>query len=320
MELDCINKSKKNKILFINHKLKKCGIYLFGKRLYNILKNSHNIEFVFKEIDNYQDYQNEILNNNYDAILYNYHPITMSWLKNTNINTNIKSIGIKNDIQENDMFDIVINFDCNFIEKSNRYTLPRPLFENINIKIYNSSLEKFTKFIEFGKNTSLPIFGSFGFCSIVKNFHQIVKYVSNNYDKAIIKFIMPQSNTGADNEKVIDMCNNNLNNPNIKLIIYRDFVEELDILKFLDSNTINIFMYENLTGGGVAGIIDYALSVNTPIAITNSSWFKHIYNENIDINKKNIEYIINNYLIVGNNLKEKFSNKNLIDKVEKCIL
>jgi hypothetical protein len=43
---------------------------------------------------------------------------------------------------------------------------------------------------------------------------------------------------------------------------------------------------------GLASSIDYALSVKKPLGICDSSWFRHIYSEDIDVYKTNINEII----------------------------
>ena len=46
-------KEKKYNVLFVNHKIKKCGVYQYGVRLFTILKESEKINWVFKEMDCY---------------------------------------------------------------------------------------------------------------------------------------------------------------------------------------------------------------------------------------------------------------------------
>lgn len=306
------------KVLFINHKLKRCGVYQYGVRLYNILKKSQNVEWVFREVDCYEEYLNELINDYYDAVFYNYHPDIMKWLNRENIPKCIKNIGLQHDLVENDIFDITLRLDPTLVERENRFNIPRPIFENIN-KTHISKSEKFSDFLKNGKESGLPIFGSFGFGLKRKNFDKIVKYVCANYDEAIIKFVMPTAETIQFDECVIDDCYRELIKPGVKLLIYRDFVDEDDIIYFLDSTSLNIFMYESYLCAGVSSVIDYALSVKTPIAITNSSWFRHIYCEDIDIEIKDINYIIKHSPCVCHKYRELFSNKNLIQVVEKLL-
>ena len=92
-------------------------------------------------------------------------------------------------------------------------------------------------------------------------------------------------------DEVEAACIEECTNPGIKLNITHDFKDDSDTLKFLASNDINVFLYgEN--GEGISSVIDYALSVKRPIAISKSRMFRHIMNNAILIDNNSIEEII----------------------------
>ena len=64
--------SIKMRILFINHKKSQCGVYNYGKRLFDIWKKSLAIDFDYIEIDSLEEYNN-IEFSDYNYIVYNYH-------------------------------------------------------------------------------------------------------------------------------------------------------------------------------------------------------------------------------------------------------
>lgn len=315
-------KEKKYNVLFVNHKIKKCGVYQYGVRLFTILKESENINWVFKEMDCYDEYINEIHNTAYDLIFYNYHPQIMQWLNLFNIQKRVKNIGLQHDLVENDIFDTTLRLDCTLDERPNRYNIQRPIFENVDklLENYTPFSEEFAEFLNYGKDTNIPIFGSFGFGFKRKNFDQIVKYVCDNCDEAIIKFVMPRADTAPFDAYIIDECLSEIKKPGIKLVITHEFVNEIDIVKFLQTTTMNIFMYQTYLSAGVSSVIDYALSVKTPIAITNSSWFRHIYSEEIDVSVNYLNHIFKHSSSHCDKYREKFSNKNLIDTVDKHVI
>ena len=315
-------KEKKYNVLFVNHKIKKCGVYQYGVRLFTILKESEKINWVFKEMDCYDEYINEIHNTAYDLIFYNYHPQIMQWLNPFNIQKRVKNIGLQHDLDENDIFDTTLRLDCTLDERPNRYNIQRPIFENVDklLENYTPFSEEFAEFLNYGKDTKIPIFGSFGFGFKRKNFDQIVKYVCDNCDEAIIKFVMPCADTVQFDAYIIDECVSEMKKPGINLLITHEFVDEIDIVKFLQTTTMNIFMYETYLSAGVSSVIDYALSVKTPIAITNSSWFRHIYSEEIDVCVNNLNHILKHSSSVCDKYREKYSNKNLIDTVDKHVI
>ena len=62
------------KVLFLNTKKQKCGVYQYGKRLFHILEKTPDVHYIYKDFESYQEYQ-EIINGEviYDVFFYNYH-------------------------------------------------------------------------------------------------------------------------------------------------------------------------------------------------------------------------------------------------------
>lgn len=303
------------KILFLNHKKQQCGVYQYGLRLYDIIKNSVDIEYIYKEIDCYNEY-NAIDANTFNGIIYNYHQSTMPWLNKNNIFKN-KSICIPHESRA-DFFDIVCDPNPDIIETHNKYAIPRPLFENINeiIKnvVYGSTDNQ--KFIESYANDNIPIFGSFGFAN--KGFDKIVKIINDNYDEAIIKFIIPiadfDPNSHNTNNDVNNACSLANKKKKIKLLISHNFFSNEEILKFLKLNTLNIFLYDYMDGRGISSAVDYALSVRKPLAISDSYMFRHIYSDKICLYKTTIKNCIDNSIDYCDQYLTKYCNLNLINK------
>ena len=308
------------KVLFLNSKRQRCGVYQYGKRLFNILDKSANAKYIYNELDSYDEYINIINTDKYDTILYNYHPAVMEWLNEYNIQKNIKNIGMQHDLAENDIFDITLRLDTTLEERPNRYNIPRPIFENIDTLLNNHIPESDTinNFIKYSEN-NVPIFGSFGFGFNRKCFDKIVKIVNDNYDSALIKFIIPTAETQSSDDGIIERCISNITKPGIKLMIIHEFLDENDILLFLRSNTMNIFMYESHPSAGVSSVFDYALSVKTPIAISDASWFRHIYSDEICVYKRNIKDILNVSEEYCKTFLDIFSNEKLRNKIESII-
>jgi len=130
---------------------------------------------------------------------------------------------------------------------------------------------------------------------------------------------MPHADTQPSDPTVVKKCLRNVTKKGIKVMISHDFLDEKDILLFLRSNTMNIFMYDTHHSAGVSSVIDYALSVKTPIAISDASWFRHIYSDEICVYKNNILDIMNvsnNYCLKFHDI---FSNENLRNKVKNVL-
>lgn len=303
------------KVMFINHCRKQCGIYQYGKRMFDILHKSNKNKYHYMELNNASEYDTIIKNNDYTAIIYNYNLLTMSWLNQYNICNKRLNIGIVHESDPN-FFCKIISIDPTIIERDNIYTIPRPIFEELP-QINNYDCKEFEKFCAY-HNSDKIIFGSFGFGFNFKGFHSIVKMINQQYDNAIIKFLIPtadfDTNGKQTTREAIHQCKNyNIKN-NIELMIYTEFVSENDLLRFLISTDMNIFLYDKLEGRGISSTIDYALSVPTPFGISDSNMFHHIYSDEICLYKNSIEQCMTNGIKYCSNFKKLYSHENMITK------
>jgi hypothetical protein len=311
-------------VLFLNHKKKQCGVYQYGLRIYNILKLTKDINYEYYELDCVEEYNYITSKNNYYAIIYNYHVATMSWLNANNIRKDILSVAIPHEISVS-FFNITCNIDPDAVETNNHYSLPRPIFENIEeiFSNINYSSEENKNFINLHTNENLHIFGSFGFGFEFKGFDKIVKLINDNYDNAVIKFIIPTAdfcNSSNENNKNLSSKCLSLNiKPGIKLLISHAFFSNEEILKFLSLNTMNIFLYDKLDGRGISSAIDYAISVKKPIGISDSYMFRNIYSDEICLYKTSIVNCLNNSVNYCNKYLEKYSNENLRNKFKNIL-
>ena len=302
-------------VLFLNHKVKECGVYQYGNRLCDILQKTPNITYHYRELDSLEEY-NTIINEFQiiDAIIYNYYDSTMYWLNDETIQKKIKNIGIYHESIMNVHFDYIIdirNIDIGNIEDY----IPRPIFEEIEHIVNNN--EYSNDFINSYKDSGLPIFGSFGFSFDNKGFDKIVKMVNDQYDEAVIKLLIPKAHFDVPNRSdhpMFERCKQNVTKPGIILKICKDFFTNEQVLSFLHSNTMNIFMYDLMMSRGLSSTIDYALSVRKPIGISNSDMFRHIYSDDICLYKVSIQDCLSKSLDHCQTHMEKNSNENLINK------
>lgn len=310
-------------VIFFNHKIINCGVYQYGKRVIEILQKDLEINYIYKEIDCVEEYHKAISeNDNIKACIYNYHSATMSWLNSSNIQKKVKNIGIPHESPEY-LFDIVCNIDPDAPESYNNFSLPRPIYENIEEIISKpSENDVINDFINKYTDTEIPIFGSFGFGFDNKGFDKIIKLVNEQYDNAVIKFVIPIAYFDPDPNRIYrlsQLCYNFNYKPGIKLMIINEFFTTSDILKFLYSNTMNIFLYDKMNGRGISSTIDYALSVKKPLAISDSYMFRNIYSDKICLYKNTITHCLQDSSDYCSIYLKKYSNKVLIDKFKNIL-
>src|SRR4029078_3645796 len=167
------------RVLLVNHKIKQCGVYQYGKRLFNLLLNCSTIHFDYREIDNINDYRS-LLHSHYDIIIYNYYASTLPWLNNHNIQKKCKNIGLHH---ENDIY---IHFDQVLQVRS----FGRPLFKFNSLSVTNP----------------IPVIGSFGFGFNNKGFDKIIQYVNDQFDEAIIRLNITSAHFGDGNDQSTKKC------------------------------------------------------------------------------------------------------------------
>ena len=166
-------------IIFLNHKKKQCGVYQYGFRLYNILKNCKLNKYIYKEVDTYKEYLDVINeNDDIDFVIYNCCGLTMPWLNHNSIyvkNKIFKTIGMIHPFWTENLgrtinFDIKIDYNTNNIDEPilKKFVIPRPIIE-VNHLFFNKKIENkdLNNFITY-KDKNIPIFGSFGLASKIK--------------------------------------------------------------------------------------------------------------------------------------------------------
>lgn len=299
------------KVLFLNHKQQQCGVYQYGYRSAQILKDSQQYDITYVEVATGSEFTFIVKHYEPDAIIYNYHPSTMSWLDNIiidNLLPDVHHIGIYHEGEKTLAFDTNINLDPNNVEiRGVHYSIPRPL---LNF----SGLTR----ISYPR----PVIGSFGFGFFNKGFQRLVRQVNKEFDEALIMLDIPFAHYGdinGDSAKLIaEACHTLITKPGIHLHISHEFVSEDILLHKLASNDINCFLYDDMPGRGISSVIDYALSVDTPIAISKSNMFRHIIDvqPSICIEDRSIKDIISSGTNPLQKYKDNWSHENFIKKYE----
>lgn len=269
-------------VLILNHSTQNCGVYQFGKRVADLAVQSTSVNFIYKEINNPDEYKDCLAIYKPTHILYNWYPITMNWLKD-DLDHSIKHYFIyhdghyrKNNVDKFLFFGAagVKNGSLKDFPLEKQVVLPRPLLNYTGV---------------YRENNILNI-GSFGFGFHHKGFPDIVRYVNENFDQAILNLHIPNGHfgdpSGITAKEVIDYCKKENTSSGIQLNITSNLLTNYELLEFLAGNDINLFMYFTVNEG-LSSVVDYALSVKRPIAINDNMMFRHIPEPDIRISKNN---------------------------------
>lgn len=271
-------------VLIINHDRVECGTYQFCKRIYNIVCNE---TIIYMDAKNREDYLAALKYTNPDYVIYNYHWDRMPWLKEADIleNTKVKHYFLFHDGSIFPHYDKYI-----FSGEMPNYPTPIPLDKSI---LLPRPLIDYKGSYPFN---DVPTIGSFGFATDHKRFPELVSLVNRTFDKAHIRLHITSPYFGVTEgynlPKIVNRCKVNNINPNIKLTITSNFVDDQELLTFLAGNDINVLYYEYLNNPGISSAIDYALSVRRPFAVTKNNLFRHVANDYTLLEKNSIRDIM----------------------------
>lgn len=309
------------RVLFISHKDKQCGVYQFGYNIGRALKKSKRFRFIYVECSSLDDLHKYV--NKYKPVctIYNYQGATQPWL-NSRITEDFKTpqIGIIHEVTQKVSDSATNYFLDSYIAPDPTLILKNPIVYKTGRLLLKNNLKK--------TNNKIPVIGSFGFASANKNFDLLVKEVCKEFDEAVIRLNISFAKFGDENgelaKKIITKCKKIvIKYPKIKLVYSHDFLDEKGLLEFLSSNTINAFLYSDSGNRGISSVIDFALSVKVPIAISsNSTMFRHIKNTypSIILSKNNsFKDIIKNGTKPLEGFYEEWSEKNLIWDYERIV-
>ena len=330
-----------NKILFVSHKKARCGVYEFGKKITDVLALSKKYQFIRAECSSMDELQDTIRKNNPAAIIYNYHPSVLPWVV-TKINgafyrSNIASIkipqiGIIHEITQ-DVADAATAYRKKFLFGRGShlintlfdfYIAPDPTLLLLNPLVYKTG-----RLVPKYKNTfqppTTPTIGSFGFATPGKGFEEIVQLVQGEFDKAIIRFNIPAADFGdknGENARIVEeRCKALITKPGIQLIVTHDFLDDASVTDFLAQNTANVFLYKNSGARGLSSAIDFAMAVQRPIAVSDSTMFRHILDvsPSICVTKNSLSSIVQNGFAPLREHFDEWTAENLLWNYERII-
>lgn len=311
-----ININHEKTILIVNSKISNCGVYQYGKRLFEILNNGA-CKYIYKyiEIDCKDEFLFQIEKIKPNVIIYNQTPLTMPWLNADIIESiNCAQGTIVHVFNQKLPFDFNIHQNPDYVDSNNNYHILRPIF-NYDKKVSETVTSKVIKI------------GSFGLNMTEKQYPAICQMVVDQFKNKNVEILLhiPHGHFcegGVVFKQIINECNNIIKNTTIKLSVSTDFMSDNDILMFLGENDLNIFLYKKYdTYRGISSAIDYAISVGKPIAVSNSGMFYHISKQvpSICTDNSSLTDIIKNGFAPLASIKNNWSRENFAIRFDQVI-
>ena len=312
-------------VLLVNHYKSQCGVYQYGVDIYSSLKKSTKYDFQYAECKDVTELDLIKVNYSPEVIIYNYHPVTMPWIHTTVRVKGLKQICIMHEVDP----DVSESFSNILFDE---YIVANPVFSSNKDFVHSSERLILNKEV-YKKNKKIPIITSYGFGFKHKGFEDIVNLVKREFSKAIVRFNMPYNqhievdgkpNIPNGNKKetkiIIDSCRKISHGSGIDLRITHDYMSKDELFDFLSDSTVNIFLYKRGCWG-ISSVIDSALAVRRPIAISRNKMFQHIYDAtpSICVENNSLKTIISNGITPLLPYYEKWSEENFIKRYENII-
>ena len=261
-------------LVFATHSQQQCGVYQFGKQIFEALERSSKFQFIYCELSDASELRAAVVSHNPSAVIINFHPATIGWAQGwASWSLQIPTIGIMHEMntaladQMNDaLFDYYIFHDPS-AETQN------PLFFKAARLIHPPS-----------QPASLPArftVGSFGFATPGKGFEAVAARAHAEFDDCLIRFNIPWSEfcdkDGSQARLVADRCRSLIVKPGVQIEVTHDFFDLDGVEQFLAGNSINAFFYDEQEGRGISSAVDLALSARRPIAARRTSMVRHLF-------------------------------------------
>jgi len=240
------------------------------------MQSDGQIDWRYVECDSMDEFIANTAIFNPDAVVLNYHPMTLAWVADPQLKTCgvpcfavfHEACQISADAFDVDLFDYLLCPDPTLLPR-NPLVVPVPRF----IPYPRPAAERLP---------GVFTVGSFGFATPGKGFERLCGLVNTEFDVARIRINIPPHDidtliSQAALDALLAECRNRVTKPGITLEITQDFMDEEALLDFLAENTINAFLYDNAESRGISSCIDYALASGRPIALSGSSMFRNLH-------------------------------------------
>jgi len=297
-------------ILFVNYKEQQCGVYQYGKNVFDALNQSQKYSFRYVEVSSLEDLDAAVSESKSQAIIYNYHPQTLSFI-NPNMTRRYPPVNIaimhemtqaEADAMPNGFFQYYVMGDPTLMENN------PAVFKTGRLII---------RYTNRNEAPDVVTIGTFGFSVGSKGYQRVIDAVQDEFDEAIIRIHIPANGIidedGAAARQHIEECQKRIKKPGVRIVASHDFLDRQAMLDFLAGNTVNVFLYDYLEVAGISSSPDHALAVRRPIAITRSIMFRHLWSlyPPITVEDTSLREIIRNGIKPFAHLYELWTAENL---------
>lgn len=300
------------KALFVNYLEPACGVAQFGRNLWAILRDSTRIQWQYCEPTTLGEFRAIASMPCPDAVVYNWQSgqggfladAPFAWLSYKQY-----LCYHDNDINESAWAGIFFS-DPTMTPRGRWIPMGRPL------PTYS------------GSNTPSDglIVGVHGFIGAWAD--QVVRKVMGEFEHAAIRLNLPYAtygdSDGSTARSMADRCRSMVaNNSGITLEVSHDFLPIEQLLTWLASNTINVYIRPtNWNWRGVSSAPDSAIAAKRPLAVNRCSAFRHLHScsPSILVEDRSLMDIIGSGLSPTTKLRVDWSPEAIREQIESVLL
>jgi hypothetical protein len=274
------------KVLFVNCLKGQCGVYEFGKMLNRRLQvatwfpaNNTRYIFHYSEIQNEISYRSTVNDVKPVATIFNHHPVTMPWVSSLTTKV-VPSLLIRHDTRFGWPGVGVIHPDPTFTPYGRDYKIGRPVPKALSVlpQVIPNSV------------------GSFGFGISSKGYDEVIRLVASQNKQGIVRLLIPLNTSidpsGEMSSSTAHACKKLGEELGVEVHVSQDYKNQHSLLTWLGQNEINAFPYRDHRSDGISSVIDWALGARRPIGTSSHKMFRHIYSDDISIEKNSLKDIV----------------------------
>ncbi len=261
-------------VLFVNHSAAQCGVHQYGLNIATQLRTIAGVRLHYKTASSANDFVEAYKSLRPAAVIVNHFHATMPWFTpEVAREIAVPRLGFLHEMTpdaveslDNSLFDVhLVSDPTNRSSRPDVFHSPRLLPD----------------FCNYDAEPTVPTFGSFGFGIANKGFEECIDRIQAEYDEARIIFQMPFNDvidrSGACHaQATAERCRKRVLKPGITLEIHHSFLKTRALLKFLGSNTANIFLYDESLHRGLSSVLEYAVAARRPLIINRCQMFRHV--------------------------------------------
>jgi SAM-dependent methyltransferase len=307
-----------DRVLFVNYAIENCGVYQYGLNLFHALKHSRRYQYHYLPVRSMADIVEAVCGGDYSAIIYNYHPQTLSFIDPRSPRRFLPvNIAVMHEMTEGEADKMPSRF-------FQYYTMGDPTLKEHNPRVFKTG-RLIVPYVNRQTPPTVVTVGTFGFSVGSKGYSRVVETVQREFDTAIIRIHIPSNGIvdprGNQAIKQIESCRETIRKPGVRLEVSNHFMSPSEVLDFLASNTINAFLYDYIKVAGISSSTDHAIAAQRPFVTSKSIMFRHLFDLDppVTIEDLTMKQIIANGTAPHDHLRKLWSPENMVATYDRIV-